>query len=69
MSAQMRMQYVGACSLLGRLSGRIKDEDDRDCIARALADCAALLGSFEVVEASDGGYSLEPIFEAAGTQS
>lgn len=56
------MQYIGACSLLGRLSNRRMAEDDLYCVKRALDDCAAAFpGSFEVVETSSGGYSLEPI--------
>lgn len=58
----IEMQYIGACSLLGRLSGRVKDEQDRYCIKRALDDCAAAFpGRFEVVKAFGGGWLLEPI--------
>lgn len=59
-SMAIRMQYVGACALLARLSGKIKDADDHACIKRALEDCATTLGGFEVVATSDGGFSLEP---------
>lgn len=63
----LRMQYIGACSLLARLSGRRElSEEDRDCIGRALADCVASFpDSFELVDLSNGGYSLEPIFAKA----
>jgi len=60
-SLGVRMQYVGVCSLLARLSGRIKDEDDLSCIEQALEDCAATVGGFEVVRTSDGGFSMEPV--------
>jgi hypothetical protein len=53
------MQYVGACSLLGRLSSQIVDEDDKECIGQALQDCATLLGTLEVMK-THNGYSLEP---------
>jgi hypothetical protein len=59
---QLQMQYIGACSLLGRLSNRRGlSDDDRDAICRALDDCAQTFkGRFEVVEVGEGGVSLEP---------
>jgi hypothetical protein len=58
--ALMRMQYIGACSLLARLSCReaISDED-RECIGRALDDCAKTLGTLKVIQAGRG-WALEP---------
>lgn len=62
----MRMQYVGACSLLARLSSRDMSADDLECVERALNDCADLFpGSFEVIETSRGGLSLEPVIAKA----
>jgi len=59
------MQYMGACALLGRLSARIKDEDDLESIHRAMLDCAATTdGRFEVVRAGERGWSLEPVKDA-----
>lgn len=57
----IRMQYMGACALLGRLSSHVRNEDDLECIHRALLDCAAITdGRFEVVRAGQG-WSLEPV--------
>lgn len=56
----LKMQYIGACALLGRISGSRLTEDENDCIAQALADCTNLYpDSFTVWETSGGGYSLE----------
>jgi len=62
----MKVQYIGACALLGRISmWRGLSEEDIECIARAMDDCAKLFpGRFEVVRTSGGGYSLEPVFAA-----
>lgn len=58
----LRMQYIGACSLLGRLSARIEDSTDKACILDALTDCANLFpGQFEIVPTMGDGDSLEPI--------
>lgn len=59
---KLRMQYVGACALLGRLSGRFQNNaDDMDCIRRAMQDCADRYPeSLEVVGCGSGGLSLEP---------
>jgi len=58
----IRMQYMGACALLARLSGHVRiDADDMECIHRALVDCAAITAdNFEVVRAGGQGWSLEP---------
>jgi hypothetical protein len=58
---RMEMQYIGACHLLGRLANKLKDDDDKYCVKRALDDCAAAFpGRFEVIKTS-GGWSLEPV--------
>lgn len=57
---RMELQYIGACSLLGRLLKRIHDDDERLAAEIAVADCAAAFpGRFDVINA-DGGLLLEP---------
>lgn len=58
---QLKLNYMGACALLGRLSTRTEiTDEDRDCIKLALDDLVKLLPSsaFEVVSAGRG-WSLE----------
>jgi hypothetical protein len=55
------MHYIGAVALLGRLSdNRWVSADDRDCIKRAMDDCASLTGTMTVVSTGTG-WSLEPV--------
>ncbi|TCP13794.1 hypothetical protein EV683_10539 [Crenobacter luteus] len=54
--------YVGVCQLLARLAHHFDDEFDKECIGRALQDCAQTFpDSLELIETS-GGWSLEPKF-------
>jgi hypothetical protein len=67
MDQQMRMQYIGAVSLLARLTARryIMDQldiDDRDSIERAVKDCAALFPDSMQAIRVGAGWSLEPKF-------
>lgn len=57
----IKMQYIGAVALLGRLSGYKLDDDDNDLIKRAMQDlCDLYPDSFEIWNTGDGGCSLEP---------
>lgn len=64
MSRSMEIKYIGAVSLLGRLSPQIKDEDDLYCIKQAMDDLQEEMpGRFGIVKVSGGfslGFSLEP---------
>lgn len=55
----IRMQYIGACALLGRVARHVKNEGERYCIRRALDTCATLVG-MSVVECTGGELALEP---------
>lgn len=59
---RVKMQYIGAVALLGRLSGqRTLQREDNESIAQAMEDlCEAYPGAFEIWPTSNGGYSLEP---------
>jgi hypothetical protein len=57
-SIRMKMQYIGACSLLGQLY-KYAPEDYRELIEQAMHDCAALTDHLEVIRVS-GGFALEP---------
>ena len=59
----IEIHYIGACSLLGRLSQKTYiDREDKVLIRMALDDLVHVLPDrFEVVETSSGGISLEPI--------
>jgi hypothetical protein len=64
---RVELQYIGAVSLLGRLSRHIEDEEDMCCIEMAMNDLvAALPGRFEIVECHRG-WSLEPLPEKEAT--
>lgn len=58
---RMRLQYMGVCSLLGRLSRHVKDRDDRALIKAALEDCAAMFPDGLRVVQTTNGFALEPI--------
>jgi hypothetical protein len=53
------MHASGMAHLLARLSSRIKDSDDRECVRRALADYCAL-NDCDLVPCSGGGFAVEP---------
>lgn len=59
MDRQRRMHASGMAHLLARLSSRIKDSDDRECVRRALADYCAL-NDCDLVPCSGGGFAVEP---------
>lgn len=58
----IKMQYIGAVALLGRLSGQgTLHQEDNDAVAQAMEDLVALYpNDFEIWNTSNGGYSLEP---------
>lgn len=55
----VKLQYIGACALLARLSSQIHNEEDLDSIATALEDCAKLWPDSLEVVGGTSGYSLE----------
>lgn len=59
MDGERRLNASGMAHLLARLSPRIKDSDDRDCVRRALADYCAI-NDCDLVPCSGGGFSIEP---------
>ena len=60
MNRSMEIKYIGAVALLGRLSQRIKDEEDLYCIEQAMNDLLEdLPGRFEIWKLHNG-FSLEP---------
>ena len=59
MDRQRRMHASGMAHLLARISSRIKDSDDRECVRRALADYCAL-NDCDLVPCSGGGFAVEP---------
>lgn len=62
MSWSVHTKYAGACHLLARLSGRIKNEEDLEVIKMCLDDfCKEFPGAYEVIKTSDGGWGLELI--------
>jgi hypothetical protein len=58
MNVDERIRYIGVVSLLARLSDRIEDEDDKDCIERALEDACAD-GRMRYGRTITGGFYLE----------
>jgi len=57
----VKLQYIGACSLLARLSQ--KDQvtaEDRGLIRRALKDCCEVFPTLQIYEWGDGASALEP---------
>jgi len=58
---QLKLQLIGVCALLGRISSRrTLDREENDSVAQALEDLVALYpDSLEIWNLSNGGYSLE----------
>lgn len=55
------MQYIGACALLGRISGSRLTDDENVSIHQALTDLATMFPQrFAIWQTSGGGCSLEP---------
>lgn len=66
---KLEMQYIGAVSLLGRLSSHLRDNggEDSSLIKMVMEDLRkALPGRFEIWKTTSGGWSLEPIREKGG---
>lgn len=55
------MRYIGACSLLGRISAYVTDPEDLASIRHAMEDCVATFpGRLEIWDTATG-LSLEPV--------
>lgn len=48
------MKYIGALSLLARLSDQIHDEEDQQCIEMALKDCTDAYPTMEYRKCYNG---------------
>lgn len=54
------INYIGVCALLARLSHWVKDEEDLECVGRALQDCVdAFPGRLVVRRTMVGDYVLD----------
>ncbi len=55
----LKMQYIGACALLGRVFRHVDDSEERTCIEQAINDCVSAFPDTLKLSKTYGGFQLD----------